>query len=107
MNSRLSITLRVVAILLLLMLPGLAPFPQSGARHLDETISPLQDNVSSINPRQEKRSEVASVQVIEYLFSLEHPEPPTPIHRMWPHIAYDVPKISSLLVYTQTTSTFL
>jgi hypothetical protein len=95
-----------MAILLLLMQPGLVPFRQSDARPTDETIAPLQDHLPSSNPHREKRSEDTSVQKSEDMFSLALPEPSTPIHRMRPLIANDIPKISSLLVYTQTTSTF-
>jgi hypothetical protein len=107
MNSRLSTILRLVAILLLLMQPGLTPFPQSGAPPTDETIGPLQDQHSSSNPQQEKRSKDTAVQKLEEMFSVGLPEPSTPIYRMRPLITNDIPRISSLLVYTQTTSTSL
>jgi hypothetical protein len=107
MNSHHTTILRFVAILLLLMQPGLASVPQSGARPTDETIAPLQDHLSSSNPQQEKRSKDTPVQKIENIFGLALPEPSTPIRRMRPLIAKAIPKFASLLVYTQTTSTFL
>jgi hypothetical protein len=70
-------------------------------------LGPLQDCFSASNPQQEKRNEDASVQKVEEIFRLVRPERSTAIHRMPPFITNDLTDLSSLLVYSQTTSSFL
>lgn len=107
MYSRASKILLLISFLLLLMQPGPPPFPQSGAGSSKQMLDPLQDCFSASNPQQEKRNEDASVQKIEEIFRLVRPEHSTTIHRMPPLIANYLANFSSLLVYSQTTSSFL
>jgi hypothetical protein len=107
MYSRAPKILLLISFLLLLMHPGPAPFPHSGAASSKQMLGPLQDCFSASNPKQEKRNEDASVQKIEEIFRLVHPERSTKIHRLPPFITNDLADFSSLLVYSQTTSSFL
>jgi hypothetical protein len=107
MNSRVTTILLLIPFLLLLVQPGLAPPLQSAARPSNPILKGLQNHLSVSNPEQEKRNEESSAQKVETMFIPLGSEFFTTIHWMQPLITNDLPDFSSLLVYTQTTSTFL
>jgi hypothetical protein len=105
--SRVSSIFLLASFLMLLMHPPPASFPQSGEGSARQMLAPLQDHLSACNPQQEKRNENASLQKIEKLFTLAAPEPVAKLHRPRLLASIAFPEFPSLLVYTQTTSTFL
>jgi hypothetical protein len=106
MRSRVSITLLLIPFLLLLMHPALVPFAQAGAGPSKLALNPLQEDLLGSTPQQEKRNEDSSVQTEEVRMLLNL-EPFAVIDRMRAIFINDLPAFSSLLVYTQTTSSFL
>jgi hypothetical protein len=97
--------LLLASFLMLLVHPGTAMLsrPGDGQQALDV----LQDHISGVSSQQEKRNDDGSLQKVEKLFSLLDPADTPAARRIRPLITNDVPDLPSLLVYTQTTSTFL
>lgn len=107
MYSRISNILLLISFLLLLAQPVPASIPQPGSETAKQALLSLQDHFSASNPLQEKRNEYGSAQKIEELFRFVSPETSGTVCRIRPLITNDVPDFPSLLVYTQTTSTYL
>jgi hypothetical protein len=107
MFSRVASVILLVSFLMLLTHSEPASFPQSGEGSARQMLSQLQDHLSACNPQQEKRNENASLQKIEKLFTLAAPAPAAKLQRPRLLGAINVPDFPSLLVYTQTTSTYL
>jgi hypothetical protein len=105
MFTRLVRILLLASFLMLLAHPGpaLLPRPGNGQQALDL----LQDHLSAVSSQQERRNDDGSLQKVEKLFSRLDPEATPAARRIRPLITNDVPDLPSLLVYSQTTSTFL
>lgn len=106
MRFRVSTILLLTAFLLLLMHPAFVPFAQPGAGSSKLVFNPLQDDLLTSTPQQEKRNEDFSVRT-EEASMVVHLERFAVIHHRRVVFICDLPALSSLLVYTQTTSSFL
>ena len=105
MFSRVVRILLLASFLMLLMHPGSTGLPRFGER--EHVLDVLQDHLSAVSSQLEKRNDDGSLQKVEKLFSIVPPEDSPAARRIRPLVTNDVPDLPSLLVYTQTTSTFL
>jgi hypothetical protein len=106
MSSRVLTSLLLTAFLLLLLHPPLVPLAQPGARSSDLSLNPLQNDLLTSSPQQEKRNEDFSGKT-EKACIVVHLER-FAVNCCWrPDFTDDLPVLSSALVYTQTTSSFL
>lgn len=106
MRFRISTIVLLTAFLLLLMHPAFVPFAQPCAGSSKLALKPLQDDLLVSTSQQEKRNEDSSVETEEACMVV-HLERFATMHHTWVAFTNDIPALSSLLVYTQTTSSFL
>jgi hypothetical protein len=97
--------LLLASFLMLLAHPGTAILSRQGDGQ--QVLDVLQDHISAVSSQQEKRNDDRSLEKVEKLFSLLDPGDTPAARRIRPLITNDCPDLPSLLVYTQTTSTFL
>jgi hypothetical protein len=106
MRFRVSTILLLIAFLLLLMHPAFVPIAQQGAGSSKLALNTAQDDFLISTPQQEKRNEDSSVKTDEACMVV-HLERFAAIHHIRVVFINALPALSSLLVYTQTTSSFL
>jgi hypothetical protein len=106
MRFRVSTILLLIAFLLLLMHPAFVPIAQQGAGSSKLALNAAQDDFLISTPQQEKRNEDSSVKTDEACMVVHLERFAVTLHRRVVFID-DPPALSLLLVYTQTTSSFL